>query len=1284
MNQIRFGPMNDFRRPLTSAWLRAALCAAAVFMLALTVTLAMRSLFDEALQRGVDRHGATIILFGGVLLGLLGAAFVLMFLRNRAAVLEANGRLRASEAQFRDFADTAADWYWELGPDLTFTFLSGRYREVLGIDPSMVLGKFRSDLIDPLHPPAGWAEHLDALRQRKAFRDFRMAARLPNGTVRHVKISGKPLFGASGEFLGYRGTGNDVTKEVLAEQSAAQARRLLDSALETMTEGLVLFDPEDRLVLCNSRYRDIHGKIADLFVPGARFEDIIRAEVERGDIPEARQKPDEWIAKRLAGHRALESAYDRRRADGRWLHIHEWRMADGGYVGIHTDVTETKYREIELGELARRNALFAAAINTATSGIAITDAKLADHPILYINPMFTTITGYEQDDAIGLSYQLLYCTDAAPAAIETLHAAVRDGQSAEVRILSCHKDGRRIHLDLRVAPVTNRDGRVTHFVWIQNDVTAQVIAEEKLRESEELTRRQAAVLQDAVDALPEGFVLYDSDDRLILYNEKYRQLRGYDAAIAHGVKFEQILRSAIARGEISVPPENVESWIAERICQHRNPTEPQLMQLRGHWIRFSERPTRDGGIVSVLADITELKAAEARLRESEEHMRRQAALLEDAIDAMPEGFVLYDADDRVVMCNRRFRELRKVNPLSGVPGTSFGDILRNAVACGEVPAPKEGVEAWVQQRLQARQAMTGTNTLMMERRGRWIRLSEQRTRDGGIVAIHADITALKQAEARALESEHRAQRQATLLQDAIEAMPDGFALFDADDRFVMGNSKLREFRANNPAAVEPGTPFEAILRGAIASGELQLPAEAGGDLDAWIQRRVGHRRQLSADQPTIMIYGRDRGWSRISMRRTSDGGIVEIHADITAVKEAEARAKESEERIRTLASNLPGVLYQRVILPDGSARHSYLSDRAVDLFGYSADEIIVNPRWMNEIIHPDSVAQVRAILKQSQIDLKPVEFEYRFTRRDGQTRWARSMAAPRRTDRNDVIWDGVVFDITDQKLLQEQRQDLETQLRHAQKIEALGTLAGGIAHDINNTLVPVVALSKLTLRGLPPDSPHRDAMQTVVEASTHIRDLVKQILAFSRKDKTEARPVQLQSVISDVVRLLSASLKPNIRITQCADEAVPAVKCDETQVHQVLMNLCTNAAHAIGDRDGTIQIRLDPTEISEAAGTQDNLVSGGYARLRVADTGCGMDAVTLQRIFEPFFTTKKVGEGTGLGLSVVHGIVTNHGGRITADSEPGHGTTFTVLLPLYVESPDEELSAGDELQPALS
>jgi len=267
-------------------------------------------------------------------------------------------------------------------------------------------------------------------------------------------------------------------------------------------------------------------------------------------------------------------------------------------------------------------------------------------------------------------------------------------------------------------------------------------------------------------------------------------------------------------------------------------------------------------------------------------------------------------------------------------------------------------------------------------------------------------------------------------------------------------------------------------------------------------------------------------------------------------------------------------------------------------------------------------------------------------------------------------------DITDLK-------KLEKELRHSQKMEAIGTLAAGIAHDFNNILTAINGFTEITLMKLDKDSPLQKNLNQVHDAGMRASNLVRQILTVARQSEQELKPVVLSEVVQDVLKLLRSTLPTTIDIRcsiadGCADGAVLA---DPTQLHQVLMNLGTNAFHAMRAQGGTLTVALDRLQLQPSAmlGALAELTPGPYAQLTVADTGHGMEGAVLERIFDPYFTTKKAGEGTGLGLAVVLGIVRHHGGTITVESRPGAGTTFQVLLPLT--DPTLALERGDERVP---
>jgi PAS domain S-box-containing protein len=271
-------------------------------------------------------------------------------------------------------------------------------------------------------------------------------------------------------------------------------------------------------------------------------------------------------------------------------------------------------------------------------------------------------------------------------------------------------------------------------------------------------------------------------------------------------------------------------------------------------------------------------------------------------------------------------------------------------------------------------------------------------------------------------------------------------------------------------------------------------------------------------------------------------------------------------------------------------------------------------------------------------------------------------------------------DITQRKQAEEEASKLEAQLRQAQKMEAIGTLAGGIAHDFNNILAAIIGFTEASLLSIPDDSPLRGNLGKVLEAGMRAKDLVKQILAFSRQTKQEIKPIKIGQIVEEVVNLLRATIHPNIEIGSKI-EADRVVMGDSSQLHQVVMNICTNSVQAMQDDGGLLEITLDTIEIDpKSAELVSELTSGTYQRITISDTGHGMTNDVLDRIFEPFFTTKEQGSGTGLGLSVAHGIIKKHGGKTTAYSELGKGSTFSIYLPVMETGIDAESKAKAPLE----
>jgi nitrogen-specific signal transduction histidine kinase/CheY-like chemotaxis protein len=269
-----------------------------------------------------------------------------------------------------------------------------------------------------------------------------------------------------------------------------------------------------------------------------------------------------------------------------------------------------------------------------------------------------------------------------------------------------------------------------------------------------------------------------------------------------------------------------------------------------------------------------------------------------------------------------------------------------------------------------------------------------------------------------------------------------------------------------------------------------------------------------------------------------------------------------------------------------------------------------------------------------------------------------------------------VTHITERKLSEAERERLAQRLRQAEKMEAVGRLAGGIAHDFNNVLAGILAYGEMLFDEAPDESPLKRYAQNVLTAATRGRELVEQILAYSRSQSGKRVPVDIARVAAETLELIRGSLPATIRLDASAAQTSLVVVGDATQLHQVVMNLCSNAIQAMSGA-GTLRVALETEYIpAERALSHDTLRAGLYARLTVEDSGCGMNEATLARIFEPFFTTKEIGRGTGLGLSLVYAIVTDLAGAIDVKSTVGQGSTFAVYLPLAEVAPPGTVGAG--------
>jgi PAS domain S-box-containing protein len=336
----------------------------------------------------------------------------------------------------------------------------------------------------------------------------------------------------------------------------------------------------------------------------------------------------------------------------------------------------------------------------------------------------------------------------------------------------------------------------------------------------------------------------------------------------------------------------------------------------------------------------------------------------------------------------------------------------------------------------------------------------------------------------------------------------------------------------------------------------------------------------------------------------------------------------------------------------------------LNMLGFSEHELFGST--ILKICHPGDADFVSASLKKlinGEIEFD--SYEQRFLHSDGHTCWSIvSTSLLHDSEGRPLHFISLFQDLTEKRMTEKENEKLGVCLQQAQKMEAIGTLAGGIAHDFNNILSGILGYAQLGMMESDPDSETYRWLQGVQEAGDRASELVRQILTFSRQGEQERTPIQIHLIIKEALKLLRATLPLNIDIQEKISCEPAVVLADATQMHQLVMNLCTNAYHSMLDQGGTLGVILETHELSPGARAEHfDLQPGPYLKLTISDTGCGMDEATLNKIFDPYFTTKAPDKGTGLGLSVVHGIVESHGGVITVNSGPGQGTRFEVLFP---------------------
>ncbi len=391
--------------------------------------------------------------------------------------------------------------------------------------------------------------------------------------------------------------------------------------------------------------------------------------------------------------------------------------------------------------------------------------------------------------------------------------------------------------------------------------------------------------------------------------------------------------------------------------------------------------------------------------------------------------------------------------------------------------------------------------------------------------------------------------------------------------------------------------------------------------------------------------------------------------------QAQSKAAERESQLRNLIESTHAVAFESDL---ESGMFTYLGPQTMELFGYSPTHWKTFDDWFAGV-HPDDQEDAKEFcLRQTELGLDH-DLEYRIVCADGSSVWVHDVVTVVLENEKPVRSMGVMIDVTRLKEAEHSKSRIEKSLRHSQKMEAVGLLAGGIAHDLNNLLLPILGHTEMMAEDLAPESSQRESLSVVQSAAERAQSLVRQLLAFGRKQVLEVRPINLSEVVVGFEPLLQRTITENISIKTELDEVVLSVRADIGQIEQVVMNLAINAQDAMPD-GGQMTIGVHQVELDEDFPSKwQDARPGKYVVLVISDTGLGMDEATQARVFEPFYTTKGDVGGTGMGLASVHGIVKQHGGHIDLYSEVGEGASFRIYFPAL--APEEVGAVSAPFQP---
>ncbi|MBU1638479.1 PAS domain S-box protein, partial [bacterium] len=1061
--------------------------------------------------------------------------------------------------------------------------------------------------------------------------EYRLLSR--NGDWRLWKDEGSTILGDDGKPIRLIGACTDITEKRRAETKLKQQARLF----EMVSDAIITIDLKLNIDGWNRSAERIFGYTEEEALD-RNIHELLRTKFEnesRDDLLRSIEVKGYWqgqvtqytkAGKPLSIHATISNLYDE---NGRVI----------GRVGSHRNITKRVEAEKALQYEKRKAQEY---LDVAGTIIVALDT---DGLITMINRKGCDILGWEYHELIGRDWFGLcipqdfreHVRDVFTQIISGKLALMEDHENevatrnGEFRLVMWHN-----------ALLRDDMGRIIGTLSSGEDITERKRAEAKLHES-------AFQLREAQRVSNLGSFLLDVKTGTWSSSDILKRIFGIDKNYVADVEGWLNIVHPEQREELA-------DYLNEEVLSKGNSFDREYRIIRQtdqavRWVHGKGELVFDRDripiqMVGTIQDITERKQAELVLRTSTVHLQNalrvaklgpwQYDVLKDEFTFSDEFYAIFktsaEANDGYTMSSEQYAKQFVYPEDMPLVGQEIQQVL-------ETHDPD--FTRQLEHRIIYADGTVGYIAVRFQ-----VELNDEGrvTRTYG---MNQDITERYLAEQKLRENEAR-------LRQLFENSGEGILIVDLEERIIMANSA-----AHRIFGVEDGSIVGEDIRNYIDPEQRQSVVEQ-------TQRRL--KGESSTYELSILRTDGERRHviTTVSPWRNHEGTVVGscgVLRDITAREHAAAETRAARKMLQDVIDAIPAHIFWK----DCNSVYMGCNQTFAQAAGLKSTEDIIGKNdydmpWTKKEANSYRECDAR-VMNSNKPEEHVIETQHNA---EGKDAWLDTSIIPLHDDEGRVIGIlGLYQDITETVKSKAERRKLEDQLRQSQKLETIGTLAGGIAHDFNNILVPILVTSQMILEDIEKDSQTYEDVEQINIAAKRARDLVRHILTFSRQSEGERINIDLTQIVKEVVKLLQSSLPSTILLNYNITPECGRVVADPTQIHQVLMNLCTNAYQAIGENEGRIAVRLERLcfNANHIVNTPD-YKSGEYVVLSVEDTGSGIKPETLEHIFDPFFTTKEVGKGTGLGLSVAHGIAKHHGGFILVDSEVGKGSKFSLYLPV--------------------